>query len=232
MDDFTVVIPTFNEEAHIRETIETIYDNLESLTFNPEIIVVDDSKDKTFEILKELRQKYKQLKIIHRVNKSGVGSAIRIGIDRATRKYVIMFMGDAPNDTKYFPSILKKLEKGNDIVQTSRFFKGCKMVGYPKKKRVANWLCNSFINLIFMEFRLRDFTSLFKAFDREKINKLRLEANEFDLGLEIVLKAIKKKYRIAEVPVNWVEREKGESKLKISRYAKHYINRIFKSLVY
>ena len=72
-------------------------------------------------------KKYPTLRLIHRKGKSGVGSAIRLGIEKASHNHVIVFMADAPNDVKYFPSILEKLEKGYDIVQTSRFLKGCKI---------------------------------------------------------------------------------------------------------
>lgn len=228
MASFTVVIPTFNEDKHIKQTIDKIYDNLGKLKLNPEIIIVDDSEDETYSILKKLKQAHKSLEVIHRYNAKGVGSAIRLGIGKAKGKYVLIFMSDAPNDTKYFPAILKKLEEGYDIVQTSRFFKECKMIGYPIKKRIATWLCNNFIKVAFLEFRLRDFSSLFKGFNKERIDALNLKSNEFDLGLELVLKAMRKKYRIVEVPVDWFEREQGKSKLKLSKFAKYYLNRVIK----
>lgn len=228
MVELTVVIPTFNEDEHIEQTIRRIYGNLSKLKLKPEIIVVDDSKDKTYSILKKLKKTYKTLKIIHRYNVKGVGSAIRLGINKAKGKYVIIFMSDAPDDTKYFSAILKKLREGYDIVQTSRFLKECKMTGYPLKKRIATWLCNNFIKVVFLEFKLKDFSSLFKGFNKKKVEALNLESNEFDLGLELVLKAMRKKYSIAEVPVDWIEREHGESKLKLSKFAKHYLNRVIK----
>lgn len=228
MVKFTVVIPTYKEEEHIKTTITKIYSNLKKLNLNPEIIIVDDSKDETYNILKKLQKQYKSLEVIHRINKKGVGSAIRLGINKAKGKYVIVFMSDAPDDTKYFSAILKKLESGYDLVQTSRFLKECRMTGYPFTKRVFNWLCNNFIKIAFLEFRLKDFSGLFKGFNKEKIKALNLNANEFDLGLEIALKSMRKRYSIAEVPVNWVERERGKSKLKLSKYAKHYFVRVMK----
>ena len=226
MVELSIVMPTFNEQRHIGRTIHKVYLNLRKLKLNPEFIVIDDSKDNTYKILKKMAKKHRNLKVIHRANKNGVGSAIRYGIDKSNGKYAIIFMADAPDDTKYFPAILKKLREGYDVVQTSRFLKECKMVGYPFKKRICNWLCNNFIKIAFLEFKLKDFSSLFKGFNKEKIRALNLDANEFDLGLEIVLKAMRKKYRIIEVPVNWAERGEGESKLKLSKYAKHYFNRV------
>lgn len=226
MKMLTVVIPTFNEEGHIEQTIHRIHHNLRRLKLNPEIIIVDDSKDKTYSILKKLEKTYKNLKVVHRHNARGVGSAIRLGIDGARGRYVIILMSDAPDDVLYFPRIIGKLQEGYDLVQTSRFIKNSKMKKYPFKKRVATWLCNNFIKVAFLEFELKDFSSLFKGFDKEKIRALNLDANEFDVGLEIVLKAMRKRYRIGEVPVDWAERKEGKSKLKLSRYAKHYFNRV------
>ncbi len=228
MVELTVVIPTFNEDRHIEQTIHRIYNNLSKLKLNPEIIIVDDSKDKTYSILKKLKKIYKNLKVIHRYNVKGVGSAIRLGIDKAKGRYVIIFMSDAPDDIRYFPRIIKKLQEGYDVVQTSRFLGNSKMMGYPFKKRIATWLCNNFIKVAFLEFKLKDFSSLFKGFNKKRIKALNLESNEFDLGLELVLKAMRKKYNIVEVPVDWIEREQGESKLKLSKFAKHYLNRIIK----
>ncbi len=228
MAELTILMPTYNEAAHIERTMRRVVHNLKALKLAPEILVVDDSTDGTLSILKKLAKDFKNLRVIHRKKGTGVGSALREGIANAKGKYIIIYMADAPDDTRYFPAILKKLREGYDIVQTSRFIEGSKMVGYPFKKRISNWLCNRFINVAFFEFRLRDFSSLFKGFVRKKVLALNLEAEQFDLGLEIVLKGMRKKYRIVEVPVDWFEREAGESKLKLSRYAKDYALRILK----
>ena len=228
MVELTIVIPTFNEEKHIEKVMHTVCDDLEKLKLIPEVLIIDDSKDNTYAILKQLAKDYKNLKIIHRTNKKGVGSAIRLGIETAKGKYVIVYMADAPDDIKYIPTMLEKLKQGYDIVQTSRFFKESKWIGYPVKKRVCNWLCNNFIKVAFLRFSLKDFSSLFKGFNKDKVKALNLSANEFDLGLELVLKGMRKKYRIIEVPVSWKERQIGESKLKLSKYAKYYLKQVIR----
>lgn len=226
MVELSIIVPTFNEKEQIEKTVHSLYTDLKSINPKPELLIIDDSTDRTYDILQKLMNHYKILKVIHRTGKKGVGSAIRLGIKKAKGKFVIIFMADAPDDSKYIPEMLNKLREGYDVVQTSRFLKGCKIVDYPFKKRIGNWLCNNFIKIVFLEFKLKDFSSLFKGFNKKRIEALNLEANEFDLGLEIVLKAMRKKYRIIEVPVNWIEREEGKSKLKLSRYAKHYFKRV------
>ena len=226
MFELSIIVPTFNEQEQIEKTVHSLYANLKRISPKPELLIIDDSTDGTYKILQKLMNQYKILKVIHRIGKKGVGSAIRLGIKKSKGKFVIIFMADAPDDSKYIPEMLNKLKEGYDLVQTSRFLKGCKIVGYPFKKRIGNWLCNNFINIAFLEFKLKDFSSLFKGFNKKRIEALNLEANEFDLGLELVLKAMRKKYRIIEVPVNWIERLEGKSKLKLSRYAKHYFKRV------
>ncbi len=226
MVELTILMPTFNEGAHIERTMRKVMANLKSLKLSPEVLVIDDSTDDTPKILNALSKEFLNLRIIHREKGGGVGSALRLGIRKAQGEYVIIYMADAPDDTRYFPAILEKLRQGYDVVQTSRFIGGSRMVGYPFKKRVSNWLCNRFINVIFLNFYLKDFSSLFKGFRKDSVLALNLEANQFDLGLEIVLKAMRKGYRIIEVPVDWFERESGESKLKLSRYAKDYLTRV------
>jgi glycosyltransferase involved in cell wall biosynthesis len=227
MKDITVIIPTFNERDHISKSITIFFKNLHKLKLDPEVIIIDDSTDNTYEELRKVQSNYKNLKIIRRRNRTGVGSAIRRGIQVSTKKYIILHMADAPNDTKYFPAIIENL-KHHDLVQTSRFFPGCRMVGYPFKKKVGNWLCNNFIKISFNEYSLKDFSSLFKGFNVSKIKKLNLSANEFDLGLEITLKSMRMKYKIIEVPVNWHQRKEGSSKLNLSKFAKNYFYRVIK----
>ncbi len=229
MRELLIIIPTFNEKEIIKGSIIRIFSNFKKYNIkNVEVIVVDDSKDGTEKILEKISRQYKNLKVIHRQKSNGVGSAIREGIRNSSGKYGIIFMSDAPDDIKYVPSMLEKLRKGYDFVHTSRFMKGSKIEGYPFIKTLANRIANYSVRVAFLRFDLKDFTSLFKGFRIEKVNELKLEANEFDIGLEIALKAIRKGCKIVEVPVNWKEREAGKSKLKLSKQAPAYAKRILK----
>ena len=226
--ELSLVIPTYNEKELIRETVLRMIENLKSVNVPAELVLVDDSRDGTDQILHEIAKDHSQVVVIHRENARGVGSAIRLGIEKATGKYVVVFMCDAPGDIKYIPAILEKLRAGCEVVGTSRFTKGAKIVGYPLVKKVGNRLVNLGVRLMFLKFSVKDYTSLFKAFNREAIMKLNLEANEFDVGIEIALKSIRKGYRISEVPVDWYERTAGKSKLRLSKQGPVFIRRILK----
>lgn len=228
MIELTILIPTYNEEDYIEEAVHGIYNDVRKLKISFELLVIDDSTDSTYSILRNLEGKFRNIRVIHRHNKKGVGSAIRLGIEKAKGKYIIVYMADAPEDTKYIMPLLEKLRKGYDIVQTSRFFKESVWEGYPIQKRIGNWLCNNFIRLIFLKSGLRDFSSLFKGFNKRKVQLLNLSAEGFDLGLEVVLKGIRKGYDITEIPVSWKERKAGESKFKLSKFATSYFKQVIK----
>jgi dolichol-phosphate mannosyltransferase len=226
--ELSLVIPTYNEKDSIKDVMERIFSNLKRYRVEAEVLVVDDSKDGTDRILAGLARSNKNLKVIHRENKRGVGSAIRLGLEKASGKYAVVFMSDAPDDIKYIPPILEKLRQGYALVQTSRFMKGSEIIGYPFIKTVANRIANLFVRIAFLRFDLKDFTSLFKGVNRKLVGRLGLEADQFDVGLEISMKSIRKGYRITEVPVSWKEREVGKSKLSLRKQAPHFIKRVLK----
>jgi glycosyltransferase involved in cell wall biosynthesis len=226
--ELSIVIPTYNEKEFARESIISSAEQLKQICSSGEIVVVDDSTDKTIDTLNQLRREVKSLKVIHRKKARGVGSAIRLGLGQAAGKFAIILMADAPYDSDYFVSILEKLRQGYQLVSTSRFLPGCKIVRYPPTKRLGNFLCNNVIKAAFLRWDLGDFTTLFKGLQRKPILKLGLESNGFELGAEMEMKAIKRGYKISEVAVDWVERSTGSSKLVLRQQAAGYIEQLLK----
>jgi len=223
----TFIIPTFNEGEIIKDTLKDLYESMKENNVEPEVIIIDDSKDNTVQILEELKKQYKGLRVIHRDNSTGVGSAIRLGLEESKGDYSVIYMGDyRKKDLECVPEMLKRMNEGYDIIQTSRFMKGMTIKGYPLKKTIGNRMCNYFIRLTFLNFKLKDYTSLYKAIKTDKIKELELESDWFDLGTEMVLKGLRRRYKIVEVPVSWEERVAGESKLKLSKFAPKYFKRV------
>ncbi len=228
--ELTILIPSFNEGSLVEKTVLRAFKELRTVTRSHEILVIDDSTDGTVDILFRLASKpTRELRIIHRENVRGVGSAIRCGIEKARGKYVIVFMADVPQDARYFNRIVGELRRGNQLASTSRFLPGCRIYGYPLIKRVGNLLCNNAIRIAFLAPKLRDFSTLFKGFDRKSILELQLEAEGYDVGAEIEMKAIRRGYNIVEVPIDWVDRSTGSSKLILSRQAPLYVKRLWRT---
>ena len=226
--ELSVIIPTLNEGESIAGVVCATSAELGKIAKSGEIIVVDDSTDNTASVLLGLTQTIEMLRVFHRIGATGVGSAIRLGLEKAAGKYAIVLMGDMPEDVKYIRPILQKLKDGYQVVSASRFLPGCKFVDYPIKKRVANLLCNLMIKMAFCRLDLNDFTTLIKGYETEVIRKLGLEANGFELGAEIEMKAIRRRVHIAEIPADQLKRYVGLSKLSLSRQAHFYIQRVAK----
>jgi len=137
-------------------------------------------------------------------------------------------MGDLSDDPEDIPKLVRKIEEGYDVVYGSRFIKGGFTEGYPRLKLIANRLFNNVVRLLF-GIKHKDITNAFKAYRKEVLEEIgNLEAEGFDLTIEIPLKAHILGFRSTEVPVNWYGRRKGEAKLKLSRNALVYGKRLLK----
>ena len=123
----SIVIPTYNE----RENIEKLVPNIEKLLLKEdvkgEIIIIDDnSPDGTGKLAEALSKKYKNIRVIHRNKKEGVGSARRLGFSLASKPIIISMEGDNTHNPEYIPQFLQEIEKGADLVIGSRYLKNQK----------------------------------------------------------------------------------------------------------
>ncbi len=160
----------------------------------------------------------------------GFGNAIRTGFENASGDIIIPVMADLSDDPHDIPKLVRKINEGYDIAYGSRFCKGGATDGYPKMKMLANRAFNNSVRLMF-GIRHKDVTNAFKAYRREVLDAIgikNIEANGFDLTVEIPLKAHILGFKSAEVPVTWHGRERGEAKLKLSQNGHRYGSRLLK----
>jgi dolichol-phosphate mannosyltransferase len=127
---------------------------------------------------------------------------------------------DSPDDiVKYY----EKLLEGYDCVFGSRFIKGSKVIDYPYHKLVLNRLANWFIKILF-RLKFNDVTNAFKAYRRHAIQGVRpIISYQFNLTVELPLKAIVRGYSYTVVPISWKNRMTGISKLKIKEMGSRYL---------
>jgi dolichol-phosphate mannosyltransferase len=220
----SVVIPAHNEEGSIAETVSTLYESLQKENIFHEIVVVNDnSKDTTVQILEELKQKIPTLIFYSNTGRNGFGYAVRYGLERFTGDCVAIMMADLSDDPADLIRFYQKMLEGNfDCVFGSRWIKGAQVVGYPQPKKFINRLVN---NLVSWSFGLRynDLTNAFKLYKRETIYGLRpFLSPHFNLTLELSLKAIVRNYSYTYIPNSWKNRKTGESKLKIKEMGSRY----------
>lgn len=204
MPQLSVIVPVYNES----KTIQQILEKIQSVGIDKEIIVVDDgSIDDTSSILRDI--KYDNLKIIHHTGNRGKGAAFLTGLSHATGDFVIIQDADLEYEPGDYLKLLAVIKKDNiDIVLGARFMKGYKgLLIHRLGNRFLTVLMNFFFNA-----RLNDCFTCYKLFRRETIKNLNLKAQGFDIEIEIIAKALKKKLRIAEEFITYHPRSYAEGK--------------------
>ena len=209
--DLSVVIPAYNEEAHLEFTLKDIAAYLSKKSYNYEIIVVDDgSKDKTLEIAASLRNLFPSMQIIKSPLNKGKGHAVKKGMLSAKGDFVL-FM-DADNSTRIdqLPKLIKALEEGSDIALASRRIPGAEVDCSQPYYRII--LGNTYIMLsrIILGATVNDYNCGFKLYARDVVAPLfsRLTRDDWSFDSELIYLISKMKFKFKEVPVKWVDQSK------------------------
>ncbi|MFM2048277.1 MAG: hypothetical protein RI955_825 [Bacteroidota bacterium] len=219
----SIVIPAYNEEGSIVETLETLYVELIQSNVPHEIVVVNDnSKDSTESILIELQKKIPTLVYYTNKGPNGFGYAIRYGLERFKGDAVAVMMADLSDSPQDLVKFYNKLLEGYDCVFGTRWSKGGSVHDYPATKKIINRVANMIIRM-FMRIHYNDTTNAFKMYRKEVIEGLKpFLSPHFNLTIELPLKAIIRGYTYTVVPNSWRNRKAGESKLKIKEMGSRY----------
>ncbi len=200
----SVIVPVYNESKTIRQILEKI----NSLDIDKEIIVVDDgSSDDTARILGTI--KYDNLKVIHHTSNRGKGAAVLTGLAHAQGEFVVIQDADLEYDPNDYFKLLETIKNNNaDIVLGARFTREYKGEFIHK---LGNRFLTVLLNLLF-KVRFNDCFTCYKLLRREAINGLNLKAQGFDIEIEIIAKALKKKLRVVETDISYFPRSYSEGK--------------------
>lgn len=210
-----VIVPTYNE----RENIEDL--SKEILIQDPgiEVLIVDDnSPDGTGALADELSQKSPRIHVLHRSGKQGLGTAYIAGFKYALQHdfdFVFEMDGDFSHEPKYLPEFFKKMQAGYDLVVGSRYLKGIS-VAYWDLWRLLLSLWASFYARLVTGVPLTDPMAGFKCFSRkilENIDLDKVKSNGYSFQIEMNYRAFKKGFRLGEIPIIFVERRQGQSKM-------------------
>ena len=220
----SIIIPAYNEEESITETIDLIVSTLDEAEIAHEILIVNDnSKDNTETVLQQLFAKYTSVKYVTNPGPNGFGFAIRYGLERFSGDCVAIMMADlsdSPKDLVLFYN--EMIEKDVDCVFGTRWSKGGKVIDYPFFKKVINRIANRIIRMV-MNIKYNDTTNAFKLYKREVIPGLQpLLSPHFNLTIELPLKAIIRGYTYSIVSNSWTNRKFGVSKLNIQEMGSRY----------
>lgn len=220
----SIVIPAYNEEESITETIDQIVEAFSKVAIDHEIFIVNDnSKDGTLKVLETLAQKYPSLKYETNLGPNGFGYAVRYGLERYSGDCVAVMMADLSDSPYDLIRYYTTMVEGNyDCVFGSRFIKGGKVIDYPWVKKIINRIANFIIRMV-MRIKYNDTTNAFKLYKREVIDGVKpILSPHFNLTIELPLKAIIRGYSYTIVPNSWTNRKYGVSKLKIKEMGSRY----------
>ena len=213
-NEILIIIPTYNEARNIAEVLSGIAKNAPQ----SHVLVIDDnSPDKTAEKVKELKKTYPHLHLIERTGKLGLGSAYIAGFNFALeRDYQIIVQMDADlsHQAHYLPFLLKELNN-YDLVIGSRYISGGSVSDWPFSRIILSWLANNFARFI-LKVKIRDLTSGFKCSRREALEKMGyadIISRGYAFQIEMVYRAVKKGFRIKEVPIMFLGRRREKSKM-------------------
>ena len=221
-----IVIPTYNEKGNIGKLIEVLEKAIKDVpkNFEVHILVVDDSSpDGTADLVKKYTQKYKNVHILINPKKEGLGGAYLKGMEYATKKLgakVLMeFDADFSHDPYKIPEFLKAINNGSDLVLGSRYIKGGTIPdNWGLHRKFLSIMGNLTIRTIMMHFKIHDWTTGYRAIRKEVYEAVKNELNQerffgYTFQIGFLLKAIRKGYKVSEVPINFVDRTYGVSKI-------------------
>ena len=209
--EVSIVVPTYNE----RENVQLLCDGIRSALdgwWSYEVIFVDDnSPDGTAGAVRQLAERDSAIKLLERPGKLGLGSAVVDGFRMARGDYWVMMDADLSHRPQHLPGLLNALSEA-DIAVGSRYTPGGGVMNWPLHRRMVSRGASATGRLL-LGLNVRDTTSGFAAFRREAIETIlpSLNPKGFKLLLEILAKA--QGPVVKEVPIIFVDRQYGKSKL-------------------
>jgi dolichol-phosphate mannosyltransferase len=210
-----IVLPTYNEHENLRAIIESIQQHAPTV----DVVVVDDeSPDGTGKLADELsREQPEKIFVLHRPRKDGLGRAYVAGFRFAlARDYdvVVQMDADFSHDPSYLPVFFEKIRE-NDLVIGSRYLQGISVVNWDLKRLILSRAASGYVRSV-TGMPLSDATSGFKCWRRETLEAIDLEkifSGGYLFQVEMSYRTYQKKFRITEVPIIFVERRLGRSKM-------------------
>ncbi len=214
--DVSIVVPVFNESENIADTVERLLVTFASRPERVEIVVVNDGcTDDTLAVAQRLAEHEPRLTVTGYAKNVGRGRALRVGFGVAKGKFIVSIDADLSYDPVYILDLLDALYASPevDFVLGSPYMPGGGTEGVAADRlfisRLGNWVLRT---LVYQD--IYTFTGIFRAYRREVLDALELEADDKELHLEILSRALAAGYRLKEVPAILRNRRKGTSKFR------------------
>ena len=220
MADALVIIPTYNEIENISNIIDAVISQPETF----DVLIIDDgSPDGTASVVREKMKQYDgRVFLEERTGKLGLGTAYIHGFKWAKRhgyEYVIEMDADFSHNPSDLPKLYKACkEEGADLSIGSRYISGVNVVNWPMGRVLMSYYASAYVRIV-TGMNVRDTTAGFVCYKRRVLDTLDLDKIEFKgyaFQIEMKFKAYKHGFKIKEVPIIFVNRELGTSKMNSS----------------
>jgi len=210
-----VIMPTYNE----RENLETIAGRLRAAVPQADLLIVDDnSPDGTGELAGKLSEQDPQISVMHRTGKEGLGPAyiagFRCAID-CNYDVVVQMDADGSHQPEHLPELLAALEAGADGVIGSRWVPGGRTVNWPRSRQLLSRGGNAYARIM-LGLDIKDATGGYRAYRTTALRAISLDTVEsagYCFQIDLTRRLVHAGQRIMEVPITFVERELGASKM-------------------
>jgi glycosyltransferase involved in cell wall biosynthesis len=218
----SIVVPAYNEGAAISTCLDRI---LEAVTLPCEVLVVYDTPEDTTAPHVEAYA-VREPRVTPTLNSYGRGpaAAIRFGVDQARAPVVVVTMADGSDDPQQIDQLTRLVERGVVVAAASRYVHGGQQVGGPWMKGKLSHLAGLSLHLL-ARVGTHDATNSFKAYSREFLRDAGIESSAgFEMGIEMVAKARRRRLPVAELPTIWLDRGTGQSNFKVQAWIPRYLH--------
>ncbi|XP_055298787.1 dolichol-phosphate mannosyltransferase subunit 1 [Sitodiplosis mosellana] len=230
-DKYSILLPTYNERENLPIIIWLIVKYMDQSKINYEIIVIDDgSPDGTLDVAKQLQAIYGEDKILLRPReaKLGLGTAYIHGIKHANGNFIIIMDADLSHHPKFIPEFIElQKEHDYDIVSGTRYIGNGGVYGWDFKRKLVSRGAN-FLSQLLLRPNCSDLTGSFRLYKKDHLEKLiaKCVSKGYVFQMEMLVRARELNYTIGEVPITFVDRVYGQSKLggtEIFQFAKNLL---------
>jgi dolichol-phosphate mannosyltransferase len=217
--DVGIILPTYCEAANIENLIEEI----ENLKLKTCVLVIDDSSpDGTANIVRNIQRKHQNILLFVRPKKSGLGTAITDGFRiflslEKPPNYVVTMDADYSHNPRYIPELVSIVETKADLAIGSRYCKGGETRNWSILRIIISRVAN-FIAFTLIGAKISDHTSGFRCYATSLIKNILsdLHSQTYEIQIETIRQTHLRRLRIEEVPVTFVNRKRGKSKLTLN----------------
>jgi glycosyltransferase involved in cell wall biosynthesis len=221
----SIVIPVKNEQKNIGVLLNQIDKALKNIDSYEIVVINHSSTDNTLHILKDFSAKHKTLRILTiQDNNIKLGEAIQAGINFAYGKYIITMDGDLSHPVYYLPKFISYFQQGYDFILGGRYQKH-QPAFYPIQRYYISKIFNT-IPRIYLQNGMSDFTTGFRGFRKLFFEKLTFKSQDFNFHLELNIKLSRYIKNRKEIPIQYIKREEGTSKLRYRQQFLGYVKAI------